>query len=93
VTTLPADAVRIPKSAREALARHEVVVVMNRERPAFVLVNPEDHARPMEGRGRPARDAMALLMALPPADPEFVADMEAVLESAGDVPESPWERF
>lgn len=92
MTTLRADAVRIPKSAREALARHEVVVVMNRERPAFVLVNPEDHARPIARRGRPARDSIALLLALPPADPEFVGDMEAVLESVGDIPESPWER-
>lgn len=84
---------RIPRSAREAIARHEVVVVMNRERPAYVLLNPESQSRGLPlPPGRPGREVLGLLRTLPAADPEFVEDMEAVLRSVGDVPESPWER-
>jgi hypothetical protein len=32
-----AEEVRIPRSAREAVARHEAVVVLNRERPVYVI--------------------------------------------------------
>src|SRR5580692_7643257 len=36
MTTIRAEDVRIPRHAREAVARHELVVVANRERPVFV---------------------------------------------------------
>ena len=44
MTTIRAEDVRIPRHAREAVARHERVTVMNRERPAFVIVHPDDTA-------------------------------------------------
>jgi hypothetical protein len=40
--TIRAEDVRIPRHAREAVARHGQVTVMNRERPAFVIVHPDD---------------------------------------------------
>ena len=42
MATLHAENVRIPRKAREAVARHEPVVVVNRERPAYVIVHPDD---------------------------------------------------
>ena len=92
MVTIHSDDVRIPKAAREAVARHEEVVVMNRERAAFVIVNPDDRARSGAAtRGRPMRDAMATMLAAPLPDPSFGADMAAVLGSVGSVPEDPWE--
>ncbi len=44
MTTIKAEEVRIPRRAREAVARHEQVVVVNRERPAYVIVHPDDRA-------------------------------------------------
>jgi hypothetical protein len=88
VATVKADEVRIPRRAREAVAHHEEVVVLNRERPAFVIVHPDDHGRrTLARRGRPLRDALA--QAAPP-DPDFAADMEAVLGAVGPVPVDPW---
>ncbi len=92
MTTIKADEVRIPRRAREALARHEEVVVLNRERPAFVIVSPEDRAAARRVRGRSLRDALARLAESTSADPAFVEDMEAILESVGSVPDNPWAR-
>jgi hypothetical protein len=91
MTTIKADEVRIPRRAREAVARHENVVVMNRERPAFVIMHPDDHGQAMPSRrGRPLRDALARLAQAAPPDPEFGTDMEAVLRDIGPVPADPW---
>ena len=94
MVTIHSDDFRIPKAAREAVARHEDVVVMNRERAAFVVVNPEDRAHPggAPPRGRSLREAAAMLLAAPLPDPGFGADMAAVIASVGSVPEDPWER-
>jgi hypothetical protein len=93
MATIQSENVRIPKSAREALARHETVVVLNRDRPAYVLLSPEHHRRSERHQlGRPAREVIELLSGLPQSDPEFVADMEAVLASVGPLPADPWER-
>lgn len=94
MTEIPAEEVRIPRRARDALARHEEVVVLNRERPAYVIVNPEDH-RAGGGpprRGRPLRDALALLANAAPPDPAFADDMETVLGTIGPEPSDPWAR-
>jgi len=91
VTTIKADEVRIPRRAREAVAHHEQVLVLNRERPAFVIVHPDDHsAAPSARGGRSLRDALAMLAqgALP--DPDFAKDMEAVREAIGPPPADPW---
>jgi hypothetical protein len=92
--TIRSEEVRIPRRAREALARHEEVVVLNRERPTYVIVNPEDHAAatgPVR-RGRPLREALAVLATAALPDPSFADDMEKVLGSVGPAPGDPWAR-
>jgi hypothetical protein len=93
VTTINADEVRIPRSVRDAVARHEQVVVFNRERPVLGIVHPDDLPRsPTRRRGRPVREIAALIASAPAPDPRFVSDMEAVLSSVGPAPEDPWAR-
>lgn len=92
MATIKAEEVRIPRRAREAVAGHEDVVVLNRERPAFVIVHPDDRSPGSEGRRRSLREALASLARVAPPDPDFAADMEAVLESVGGVPADPWAR-
>ena len=94
MTTIKAEEVRIPRLAREAVARHEHVLVISHGRPAFVIVHPDDdpagaHAVP---RGRPLREALALLTAGPAPDPDFAEDMAAVRADIGPEPEDPWAR-
>jgi hypothetical protein len=92
MTTIRAEEVRIPRRAREAVARHEEVVVVNRERPAFVIVHPDDYAATASpGRlGRPLDEALAMMANVPAPDPAFAEDMEAVLREVGTTPEDPW---
>jgi hypothetical protein len=91
VATIKAEEIRIPRRAREAVAHHEEVVVFNRERPAYVIVHPDDHRRTVGGhRGRPLREALALLTQAAPPDPAFAEDMEAVLDAVGPAPADPW---
>jgi hypothetical protein len=93
MATVKAEEVRIPKRAREAVANHEDVIVLNRERPAFVIVNPEDRRRGEPGRrGRRLRDALDLLANAALPDPRFAEDMQAVLDSVGPAPSDPWAR-
>jgi hypothetical protein len=91
MATIKAEEVRIPRRAREAVAHHEEVVVVNRERPAYVIVHPDDRrwtiARP---RGRPLGEALALLTHAPAPDSAFAEDMEAVLDVIGPLPADPW---
>lgn len=90
--TIRAEDVRIPRHAREAVARHEHVTVMNRERPAFVIVHPDDTALgpPPARRGRPLHEALGLLASAALPDPGFADDMEAVLRDVGPAPDDPW---
>jgi PHD/YefM family antitoxin component YafN of YafNO toxin-antitoxin module len=97
MTTVPANDVRIPTAVREALARHEPVMVLSHGRPAFLIVSPDAY----EGRGRPRatpnvgrplREALEILAAAPRPDPDFAADLEAVRASVGPLPDDPWER-
>jgi len=93
MATINADEVRIPRRVREAVTRHEQVVVLNRERPVLALVHPDDV--PQSGarrRGRPAGEIASLLSGVPAPDPDFATDMDAVLRSVGSAPEDPWER-
>ncbi len=93
MTTIKADEIRIPRRAREAVAHHEKVIVMNRERPAFVILHPDDHGEASPPRrGRPLSDALARLAQAPAPDPEFGIDMEAVLRDVGPAPADPWEQ-
>jgi hypothetical protein len=93
MATIKADEIRIPRRAREAVAQHEAVTVMNRERPAFVIVNPDDHGDVAPSRrGRNLRDALARLAQAPSPDPGFGADMEAVLRDVGPTPADPWDQ-
>lgn len=92
MTTIRAEEVRIPRRAREAVARHEDVVVLNRERPTYVIVHPDNHgaATGPVRRGRSLREALALLANATPPDPTFAEDMEAVLSTVGPTPSDPW---
>jgi hypothetical protein len=93
MTTIKSEDVRIPRHARDAVARHERVVVMNRERPAFVIMHPDDTAgSPAVQRGRPLRQALSLLAEAALPDPQFADDMDAVLVSVGPAPDDPWAR-
>lgn len=92
--TVKADEVRIPRRAREAVANHEEVLVLNRELPAFVIMHPDDRrgAVSTRARGRRLRDALDRLVTAAPPDPRFAEDLEAVLDSVGPVPSDPWAR-
>jgi hypothetical protein len=94
MTTIKAEDVRIPRHAREAVARHERVVVVNHERPTFVIMHPDDAAARSSSvrRGRPLREALALLSGAAPPDPRFADDMEAVRADIGPLPDDPWAR-
>jgi hypothetical protein len=94
MTTIRAEDVRIPRHAREAVARHEPVVVENRDRPVFVIVHPDDTpgTAPTPRRGRPLGEALGMLAAAALPDPAFADDMEAVIASVGPAPEDPWAR-
>jgi len=93
MTTIRAEDVRIPRHAREAVARHEPVTVMNRERPAFVIVHPDDTTTsPQPRRGRLLREALGILAGAALPDPGFADDMEAVLRDVGPAPDDPWAR-
>jgi hypothetical protein len=94
MATIRAEAVRIPREAREAVARHEEVVVLNRERPVYVIRHPDDHEHPSPParRGRSLRDVLAQLVQAAPPDPAFAEDMEAVLDAVGPTPSDPWAR-
>jgi hypothetical protein len=90
--TVKADEVRIPRRAREAVAHHEKVIVMNRERPAFVITHPDDHEQvSSQPRGRRLHEALASLAQAPPPDSDFGGDMQAVLSDVGSGPTDPWE--
>jgi hypothetical protein len=90
-TTVKAEDVRIPRPVREAVARHEDVVVVNRERPAFVIVHPDEHRRGgNDRRGRRVSDALARLGEAGLPDPAFAQDMTAVLDAVGSGPTDPW---
>jgi hypothetical protein len=91
MATLKAEEIRIPRRAREAIAQHEEVVVFNRERPAYVIIHPDDHGRTAASRrGRPLKEALPLLAQAAPPDPAFAEDMEAVLDTVGPAPADPW---
>jgi hypothetical protein len=92
VTTINSEEIRIPRRAREAVARHERVVVLNRERPVFAIVHPDDLPLPgVRRRGRSVGDIASDLAGAASPDSEFGDDMDAVLRSVGPMPGAPWE--
>lgn len=94
MTTIKAEDVRIPRRARDAVAHHEQVVVLNRERPVYVISHPDEQGQTASSPrgGRPLREALSLLAQTAPPDPAFAEDMEAVLETVGPMPDDPWAR-
>jgi hypothetical protein len=93
MATINADNVRIPRGIRDAITRHEQVLVLNRERPVIAMVHPDDlPAGKNRRRGRSVRDVASALAGVPMPDQDFAADMEAVLGAVGRVPKNPWER-
>jgi hypothetical protein len=91
MSAISSDQVRIPRRAREAVARHETVVVFNRERAVLALVHPDD-VSPRPTFGRSVRAVAASLSRLPEPDPAFASDMAEVMRSIGAVPGDPWAR-
>jgi hypothetical protein len=94
MTKIRAEEVRIPRHAREAVARHEQVVVVSHDRPTFVIIHPEDSAAGSNAgrRGRPLRESLGLLAGAALPDPAFGADMEAMVANVGTGPDDPWAR-
>jgi hypothetical protein len=95
MTTIPANDVRIPSAVREALARHEPVMVLSHGRPVYVIVNPDVYEAGPSGsraRGRRLSEAVAILAEAPRPDPEFGNDLETIRASIGVMPSDPWER-
>jgi hypothetical protein len=92
MATIKAEDVRIPRSARDAVAHHEAVVVLNRERPVFVIVHPDSQSQTASSprRGRSLSAALSMLEQVGLPDPAFAEDMESVLESVGPTPGDPW---
>ena len=62
---ISSDEVRIPRHVREAVARHETVVVFNRERAVLALVHPDDVDPLSTQYGRPVRSVAAVLGSVP----------------------------
>jgi len=65
--------------------------VLNRERPAYVILSPEDHS--VASGAVPRRklsEALAILADASAPDRAFAEDMEAVLASVGPSPGDPW---
>jgi hypothetical protein len=92
MSPVKAEEVRIPRRAREAVARHEEVVVFNRERPVYAIIHPDDlRSARTPRRGRPLREALALLAQAPLPDSAFAADLESVRDTVGPAPDDPWE--
>lgn len=75
------------------VARYQPVMVLNRERPVYAIVHP-DEVSPSGARrrGRLVREVTAALAGCALPDSHFAGDIEAVLRSVGPTPESPWER-
>lgn len=93
MVSIKADEVRIPRRVRDAVSRHEQVVVLNRERPVLAIVHPDEVTRAGTGRrGRPVGEIATALAGAPAPDSDFAMDMDAVLASVGGVPDDPWER-
>jgi hypothetical protein len=76
------------------VVHHQQVVVLNRERPVFVISHPDDqgHTANSPHRGRALHEALFLLAQAASPDPAFAEDMEAVLEAVGPMPDGPWAR-
>jgi hypothetical protein len=97
MTTVPANAVRIPAAAREALARREAVMVLSHGRPAYVIVSPDAYEAasqppaPSIPRGRKLGELLDFFATAPAPDPGFADDIEAIQASVGDEPLDPWE--
>ena len=93
MATINSDQVRIPRQVRDAVIRHEQVVVLNRERPVLAIVHPDDLPRAAaRHRGRAVRDIASLLEHAAAPDVDFAKDMAAVLDHVGKMPEDPWGR-
>lgn len=67
-------------------------MVVNRERPTFVITHPDEHGTTTwtASHRRSLREALTLLGQAGRPDPDFADDMEAVLHSVGPNPEDPW---
>jgi len=82
MASIRVEEVRIPRWVRDAVAQHDEVVVVNRNRPVCVIVHPDDRPRrTVPSRGRPLREALAVLTQSALPDPAFADDMEAVLDT------------
>ena len=87
MATVNAHEVRLPRWVRDAVTRHDQVVVLNGERPVLAMVHPDDlPPHRARHRGRAVSEIASLLAGVPTPDPDFAKDMDAVLASSGPVP-------
>jgi hypothetical protein len=79
MATIKAEDVRIPRRARDAVAHHEEVVVLNRERPVYVISHPDDQGQAANSphRGRPLHEALFVLAQLGADDEVGIAAITA----------------
>jgi hypothetical protein len=90
MTSVRADEIRVPRKVRDAVGRHEHVLVFNRERPVLAIVHPDDLPNASPRRGRRLSDVAARLHGVRSPDPNFADDLTEVLDSVGEGPTDPW---
>ncbi|MFB7878058.1 hypothetical protein ACFC06_22650 [Nocardia sp. NPDC056064] len=91
MTTIRAEEMRLPRRAKDAVDRHERVVVLSHDRPAYVIVHPDEYPENGRRRGRSMSEALRLFTSAATPDPEFGDDLEAVRDAVGQLAEDPWE--
>src|ERR1041385_5099606 len=90
MTTVPANAVRIPAAAREALARREAVMVLSHGRPAYVLLSPDAYEAASQAPAR-ARRPSSSAAPPPPQGRGSAENTTAPGGGAAGEPLDPWE--
>jgi len=92
VVTIDAAEFDIPPGARDALERGESVVVLDERGPTYVILSTRADAEERSGAalGRPVRQVFDRLSELPPPDPDFAGELEAIMQTVGPTPPDPW---
>lgn len=90
---LNAEEVRIPKKAREALLRHEKVVVLSHERPILAIVNIDDiqSDRSVGHFEKSFGVILNELRNIPFPDRDYFKELKDINEHQDLLPRDPWE--
>ncbi len=90
---LNAESIRIPKEAREAVLRHETVIISSHEHPILALVNVDD----IQGKGgldqvgKPFGAIVNELANIALPDLEYFEDLKNINCLQEQSPLNPWE--